>query len=80
MNVSISGQAHSPIMAVDGEDTQLSIALHRDGRADRWDFSVFLDVPIEVTAVRIAGRDGACPDPDNPSTRRYIGAQRIYFA
>jgi uridine kinase len=45
-----------------------------------WDFSVFLDVPFAVTALRMAERDGTHPDPTHPSMRRYVEAQRIYFA
>jgi uridine kinase len=40
---------------------------------------VFLDVPFAVTAKRMASRDGTDPDPDHPSMRRYVEAQRIYF-
>jgi uridine kinase len=55
--------------------------LHQDQLADRWDFSIYLDVPFEVTAKRMtAARDGTNPDPHHPSMRRYADAQRIYFS
>lgn len=54
--------------------------LHRDELSAVWDFSVFLDVPFAVTAERMAVRDGTSPDPGDPSMRRYVEAQRIYFA
>ena len=54
--------------------------LHRDELADRWDWSVFLDVPFTETARRMAERDGGHPDPEHPSMRRYVEGQRIYFA
>jgi uridine kinase len=54
--------------------------LHRDELVDRWDWSVFLDVPFTETARRMAERDGSHPDPDHPSMRRYVEGQRIYFA
>jgi uridine kinase len=38
-----------------------------------------LDVPFDVTAARMAGRDGSNPDPDHPSMRRYVDAQRTYL-
>jgi uridine kinase len=62
------------IAVVDG------VFLHRDELAGTWDLSVFLDVPFEVTARRMAARDGSHPDPGHPSMRRYVGGQRIYFA
>lgn len=54
--------------------------LHRDELADVWNFSVFLDVPFDVTARRMATRDGSNPDPGHPSMRRYVEAQMLYFA
>ncbi|WP_164201695.1 uridine kinase [[Micrococcus luteus] ATCC 49442] len=53
--------------------------LHRDGLAEQWDFSCFLDVPFTETARRMAVRDGSHPDPDHESMRRYVGGQRLYF-
>jgi uridine kinase len=54
--------------------------LHRDELADRWDLSVFLDVPFAETARRMAERDGSNPDPEHPSMRRYIQGQRHYLS
>jgi uridine kinase len=54
--------------------------LHRDELADRWDLSVFLDVPFAVTARRMAERDGSNPDPEHPSMHRYVHGQRRYLA
>ncbi len=62
------------VVLVDG------LFLHRDCLAGRWDFSLYLDVPAAVTAGRMAIRDGTHPDPDDPSMRRYVDAQRIYHA
>ena len=55
------------------------VFLHRDELADVWTFSVFLDVPFDVTARRMAVRDGSPPDPEHASLRRYIEAQRHYL-
>jgi uridine kinase len=44
-----------------------------------FDFAIWLDVPFEETAARMAQRDGTSPDPEDPSMRRYVGAQRTYF-
>ncbi|MPZ93301.1 MAG: uridine kinase [Propionibacteriales bacterium] len=62
------------VLVVDG------LFLHRDELVGVWDFSVFLDVPFATTAARMADRDGTNPDPEHPSIRRYVQAQRGYFA
>lgn len=62
------------VLVVDG------IFLHRDELTECWDFSIFLDVPFEVTALRMAARDGTSPDPGDVSMRRYVEGQRIYLA
>jgi uridine kinase len=62
------------VLVVDG------LFLHRDALAAEWDLSVFLDVPFTTTARRMALRDGTNPDPEHPAMRRYVEAQRIYFA
>lgn len=54
--------------------------LHRDELADRWDLSVFLDVPFAETARRMAERDGSNPDPEHSSMRRYVNGQRHYLS
>ena len=54
--------------------------LHRRELEGLWDFTVYLDVPFEVTAARMAVRDGSHPDPEHPSMARYVQAQRRYFA
>ncbi len=56
------------------------IFLHRDELAGAWDLSVFLDVGFDVTAVRMAHRDGTEADPEHPSMARYVHAQRRYLA
>jgi uridine kinase len=55
------------------------IFLHRDELAHWWDYSVFLDVPFEETARRMALRDGAPEDPNGLGRRRYVDGQRLYF-
>lgn len=62
------------VLVVDG------LFLHRAELAGHWDFTVFLDVPFEVTAARMAARDGTNPDPAHPSMARYVQAQETYFA
>lgn len=54
--------------------------LHRIELRNRWVASVFLDVPFEETAKRMAARDGTNVDPEHPSMHRYVEGQRIYFA
>ena len=60
------------VVVVDG------LFLHRDELVGVWDFSVVLDVPFEVTAKRMATRDGTVPDPQHASMRRYVDAQQLY--
>lgn len=55
------------------------VFLHRDELVECWDFSIFLDVSLEVTARRMAARDGSNSDPEHPSMRRYVQGQRIYL-
>jgi len=62
------------VLVVDG------LFLHRDELVGSWDFSIFLDVPFEVTAQRMALRDSTVPDPQHSGLRRYVAAQRLYFA
>jgi len=62
------------VLVVDG------LFLHRTELEGLWDFTVFLDVPFEVTAARMAVRDGTHPDPEHPTMARYVQAQRRYFA
>lgn len=62
------------LLVVDG------LFLHRDELAGAWHLSVFLDVPFTETARRMATRDGTPADPDDPGMRRYVQAQRIYYA
>ncbi|GAA0897513.1 uridine kinase [Virgisporangium aurantiacum] len=58
------------VVIVDG------LFLHRDELRAAFDLTVFLDVPFEVTAQRLAHRDGIV----GPDLHRYVEAQRIYFA
>lgn len=56
------------------------IFLHRPELVDVWDFSIFLDVPFDVSVGRCAVRDGASPDPSDLTNQRYVLGQRLYFA
>jgi uridine kinase len=64
----------SAVLVLDG------LFLHRDELAGTWDFSVFLDVPFDISVARMAIRDGSADDPAAPSLHRYVRAQRHYFA
>jgi uridine kinase len=55
------------------------IFAHRDELFRLWDWSVFLDVPFEISVARMARRDGSVDDPEHPSLRRYVEGQRIYL-
>jgi uridine kinase len=62
------------VLIVDG------IFLHRPELVGLWNYSIFLDVPREVAAARLATREGTDPDPDAPSNARYTQGQRLYVA
>jgi len=66
--------AAGTVLIVDG------LFLQRDELGEVWDLSVFLDVPLAESARRMAIRDGTNPDPGHPGIRRYLDAQRIYYA
>ncbi len=67
--------APDAVLIVDG------IFLHRASLVDRWDRSIWLDVPFEVSIPRVAGRgEGGDPDPTAPSNRRYVQGQRLYLS
>lgn len=53
--------------------------LHRAELEGCFEFTVFIDVPFEVSAARMAVRDGSPADPAHPMLRRYVEAQRTYF-
>lgn len=61
------------VLVVDG------IFLHRDELAGRWDYSIWLEVPFEVSIPRGAARGFGHPDPSHPSNRRYVEGQRLYI-
>lgn len=54
--------------------------LHRPELLPYWDMSIFLAVPFEVTAARMARRDGSSPHADAPEHRRYVQGQQLYLA
>lgn len=53
--------------------------VHREELHELWDYSIFLDVPFDETARRMATRDGSHPDPEHESMSRYVRGQRLYF-
>ena len=53
--------------------------LHRDELWQFWDYSLFLDVPFDVAAQRMADRDELNGTRWAESLPRYTGAQQIYF-
>lgn len=63
----------SAILVLDG------IFLHRDELCPFWDYSIFLDIPFEMSFARLAKRDGFDPDPFAASNSRYLKGQMIYL-
>jgi uridine kinase len=61
------------VLIVDG------IFLHRPELRGIWHWSVWLDVPLDVAARRVADRDGTDPDFLAPSNTRYREGQDIYL-
>jgi len=66
--------APDAVLVVDG------IFIHRDELRGYWDYSVWLDVPFDVSIPRGAARGYGDPDPAAPSNHRYVEGQRRYFA
>lgn len=62
------------VVVVDG------LFLHRAQLEGCFEFTVFVDVPFEVSVARMAVRDGSPPDPSHLELRRYVEGQRLYFA
>lgn len=65
--------APSAILLIDG------IFLHRDELYALGDFSVFLNVPFEVSYRRMSQRDGCSTDPLALENRRYYEGQQLYL-
>jgi len=64
------------ILVLDG------IFVHRDELTRYWDYSVWLDVPFQVSIPRAAKRGLGIrdADPDSPRNRRYVEGQKLYMA
>lgn len=61
------------VVVVDG------LFLQRAGLQDCFELVIWLQVPFEITAQRMAHRDGTPPDPSHPAMRRYVEGQQIYL-
>jgi uridine kinase len=61
------------VLIVDG------IFLNRPELRGLWNWSVWLDVPVDVAAQRLALRDGSDPNPAAPSNARYRDGQELYL-
>ena len=55
------------------------VFLQRPELRDHFDLCMFLDVSFEETAARRVERDGADPEVEAESNRRYVGGQRLYL-
>jgi len=55
------------------------IFLLRPELIEHWDFTIYVDVSIDVGLKRCALRDGSSPDPHSELNRRYIAAHELYF-
>ncbi len=57
------------------------IFLHRDELVGLWDYSIWLEVPFEVSIPRGAARGESFGSPDRhaESNRRYVEGQRLYI-
>ncbi len=66
--------AADAILLLDG------IFLQRPELREHFELTIFLDAPFEVTIARTVARDGADPDVETASNRRYVEGQRLYLA
>ncbi|WP_375389493.1 AAA family ATPase [uncultured Amnibacterium sp.] len=55
------------------------IFLHRNELVRWWDYSLYIDVPFEESARRMAVRDGLPAAADDLHVRRYVDGQKLYF-
>lgn len=55
------------------------IFLHREELKSYWDFSIFLNVPFDVSIPRGAQRGAGSADPLAESNRRYVEGQKLYL-
>lgn len=55
------------------------IFLHRPILRGYWDFSLFLEVPFEISLARCAQRGDGAASPEAPSNRRYVEGQSLYL-
>lgn len=55
------------------------IFLLRPELIEHWDFTIYVDVSVDVGLKRCAIRDGSSPDPYSELNQRYIGAHELYF-
>jgi uridine kinase len=56
------------------------IFTHRDELAGYWDYSIWLEVPFEISIPRGAQRGYGNPNPKARSNHRYIAGQQLYLA
>lgn len=61
------------VLVVDG------IFLHRPELKGLWNWSVWLDVPIDVAFARLALQDGSDPTPSAPANARIRQGQELYL-
>lgn len=61
------------VLIIDG------IFLHRPELRDLWDWSVWLEVPVDVRFARMARRDGSDPDPFARDNERYLRGHDLYL-
>jgi len=56
------------------------VFLLRPELVDYWEFTVFVDVTVEVGTARCALRAGSSSNPDTDLNKRYIEGQRLYIS
>jgi uridine kinase len=56
------------------------VFLQRPELQGLFDLTIFIDAPFEETVRRSVARDGANPEVEHPSNRRYVAGQRLYLS
>jgi uridine kinase len=79
-------QAEQPVQPIHEDPNPDAVLIfdgiftHRAELIDYWDYTIWLEVPFEISIPRGAQRGYGHPDPAAESNHRYVEGQRLYMA